>query len=354
MLDFESTPRSMMYQNKEVFIMVNKILGNTDIQISPVGLGCMGLSHAFGTPLEKSEAAENIKQAYEMGYTFFDTAECYTGTNPDGTTAYNEESVGMSIKSFRDKIVLATKCGVSFSDNKMILDSSPKAIRKAVEGSLKRLQTDYIDLYYQHRVDPNTEPETVAETMKELKKEGKIRAWGISCVEEDYLRRAHSVFPVSAVQNVYSVIDRETEKLFTVFEELGITLVAFTPLAKGFLSGRYQERPQFDHPEDNRSGRFQFSEEGFSYYQKALDLINNIAEEKNATMAQICLSWMIHKKPWIVPIPGTRSTERMKENLESADVFLSAEEIAKIDETLNKMGLENAATKRISGPDISK
>lgn len=334
--------------------MEKRILGNTNIEISPVGLGCMGLSHAFGTPLEKAEAAEKIQAAYDMGYTFFDTAECYTGTNPDGTTAYNEEAVGQGIKPFRDKIVLATKCGVKFTDKGMELDSSPAAIRKAIEGSLRRLQTDYIDLYYQHRVDPKVEPEVVADTMAKLKKEGKIRAWGISCVEEDYLRRAHAVCPVSAVQNVYSVIDRDTERLFPVFEELGITLVAFTPLAKGFLSGRYAERPTFDHPEDNRSGRFQFSEEGFVYYQQALDLIRSIAEEKSATMAQICLGWMIRKKPWIVPIPGTRSVERMKENLASADVALTAADIAKIDEALNKMGLADAAVRRMNRPQVSK
>lgn len=334
--------------------MTKHVLGNTHMEISPVGLGCMGLSHAFGTPLEKAEAAEKIQAAYEMGYTFFDTAQCYTGTNPDGTTAYNEEAVGMGIGAFREKIVLATKCGVRFDGDKMLLDSSPDTIRKSLEGSLKRLGTDYIDLYYQHRVDPKVEPETVAETMAQLKKEGKIRAWGISCVEEDYLRRAHAVCPVSAVQNVYSVIDRETEKLFPVFEELGITLVAFTPLAKGFLSGRYEERPQFHHPEDNRSGRFQFSEEGFRYYQQALDLIRCTAEEKDATMAQVCLAWMIHKKPWIVPIPGTRSVERMKENLTAADVALTAEEIAKIDTALDHMGLEDAAAKRIKKPEIVK
>jgi aryl-alcohol dehydrogenase-like predicted oxidoreductase len=334
--------------------MEKRILGNTNIEISPVGLGCMGLSHAFGTPLEKAEAAEKIQAAYDMGYTFFDTAECYTGTNPDGTTAYNEEAVGQGIKPFRDKIVLATKCGVKFTDMGMELDSSPSAIRKAIEGSLRRLQTDYIDLYYQHRVDPKVEPEVVAETMAQLKKEGKIRAWGISCVEKDYLRRAHAVCPVSAVQNVYSVIDRDTERLFSVFEELGITLVAFTPLAKGFLSGRYAERPTFDHPEDNRSGRFQFSEEGFQYYQQALDLIRSIAEEKSATMAQICLGWMIRKKPWIVPIPGTRSPERMKENLASADVALTAADIAKIDDALNKMGLADAAVRRMNRPQVSK
>ena len=327
--------------------MEKRILGNTSIELSPVGLGCMGLSHAFGTPLEKAEAAEKIKAAFEMGYTFFDTAECYTGTNPDGTTAYNEEAVGQGIKGFRDKIVLATKCGVRHMGDHLEMDSRPETIRKSIEGSLLRLQTDYIDLYYQHRVDPKVEPETVAETMAQLKKEGKIRAWGISRVDEDYLRRVHAVCPVSAVQNVYSVIDRDTERLFPVFEELGITLVAFTPLAKGFLSGRYAERPAFDHPEDNRGGRFQFSEEGFRYYQQALDLIRSTAEEKSATMAQVCLGWMIRKKPWIVPIPGTRNVERMKENLASADVALTAEDIAKIDEALNQMGLADAAARRI-------
>lgn len=334
--------------------MEKRMLGNTNIEVSPVGLGCMGLSHAFGTPLEKAEAANKIQSAYDMGYTFFDTAECYTGTNPDGTTAYNEDAVGEGIKGIRDKIVLATKCGVAFSDKGMLLDSSPAAIRRAIESSLKRLQTDYIDLYYQHRVDPKVEPEVVADTMAQLKKEGKIRAWGISCVEEEYLRRAHAVCPVSAVQNVYSVIDRDTERLFPVFEELNIILVAFTPLAKGFLSGRYAERPAFDHPEDNRGGRFQFSEEGFQYYQNALELIRSIAEEKSATMAQVCLGWMIRKKPWIVPIPGTRSTERMKENLASADITLTSGDIEKIDEVLNKMGLADAAAKRTNKPQISK
>lgn len=193
---------SVTIETEQMCKMEKRVLGNTNIEITPVGLGCMGLSHAFGTPLEKAEAADKIRAAYEMGYTFFDTAECYTGTNPDGTTAYNEEAVGEGIHSFRDKIVLATKCGVRFADNKMLLDSSPEMIRKSLEGSLKRLKTDYIDLYYQHRVDPKVEPEVVAETMAQLKKEGKIRAWGISCVEEDYLRRAYAVCPVSAAHNV--------------------------------------------------------------------------------------------------------------------------------------------------------
>lgn len=328
--------------------MKTRILGNTDIKISAVGLGCMGLSHAFGTPLEKEEAADKIRQAYEMGYTFFDTAECYTGTNPDGTTAYNEEAVGLGIRSFRDKIVLATKCGVRHMGDHLEMDSRPETIRRSVEGSLKRLGTDYIDLYYQHRIDPNVEPEIVAETMAQLMKEGKVLHWGVSCVGEEYLRRAHAVCPISAVQNMYSMIDRETESLFPVLEELNITLVAFTPLAKGFLSGRYEERPVFDNPEDNRSGRYQFSEDGFRYYQEALDLIRSTAEKKGVTMAQICLAWMLCKKPWIVPIPGTRTPSRMQENADASEIILTGDEIKALDDALNRMNLADTAARRIS------
>lgn len=322
-------------------------LGLTDMQVTPVGLGCMGLSHAFGTPLEKQEAADKIQAAYDMGYRFFDTAECYTGTNPDGTTAYNEEAVGIGIKGIRDKIILATKCGVIHSYSGLTMDSRPETIRKSIDGSLKRLQTDYVDLYYQHRIDPKVEPEVVAETMAELIKAGKIRAWGISCVNEEYLRRAHAVCPVSAVQEMYNLIDRKTEDLFPTIEGLGITLVAYTPLAKGFLSGSYLERPTFDHPEDNRGGRYQFSEEGFAAYQSVLNLIRGIAAEKNATLAQISLAWMISKKPWIVPIPGTRTPSRMQENLNAAKIGLTAAEVQAIDDALNALNLVNSSAKRI-------
>ncbi len=326
--------------------MQKRILAN-GMEVSAVGFGCMGLSHAFGTPLEKNDAAEKFRAAYDLGYTFFDTAECYTGTNPDGTTAYNEEVVGIGMKGIRDKIILATKCGVRFAEGKMLLDSSPETIRKSIEGSLKRLNTDYVDLYYQHRIDPSIEPEIVAETMGQLIKEGKIRSWGISCAGEEYIRRAHAVTPVTAVENVYSLIDRETENLFHVFEELNIALVAYTPLAKGFLSGRYTERPTFDHPEDNRSGRYQFSEEGFQKYQAVLDVIRGIADEKNATLAQIALAWMLNKKPWIIPIPGTRTPSRMKENLDASDVILTPAELTNIDSALDALKLVDAATARI-------
>lgn len=327
--------------------MKYKTLGKTGIKISAVGLGCMGLSHAFGTPLGKREAADKVRAAFDLGYTFFDTAECYTGTNPDGTTAYNEEAVGEGIRGIRDKIVLCTKCGVRHLGDHLEMDSRPETLRKSLEGSLKRLGTDYIDLYYQHRVDPKVEPEVVAETMAQFIKEGKIRAWGISAVGEDYLRRANAVCPVSAVQNMYSLIDRDTETLFPALEELGVTLVAFTPLAKGFLSGKYLERPTFDHPEDNRSGRYQFSEEGFVYYQAVLELIRSMAQEKGATMAQIALAWMMCRKPWIVPIPGTRNVSRMEENAKASDITLTPQEVEQIDGALDQMHLASTASRRV-------
>lgn len=327
--------------------MQYKTLGKTGMKISGVGLGCMGLSHAFGTPLGKREAADKVRAAFDLGYTLFDTAECYTGTNPDGTTAYNEEAVGEGIRGIRDKIVLCTKCGVRHLGDHLEMDSRPETLRKSLEGSLKRLGTDYIDLYYQHRVDPKVEPEVVAETMAQFIKEGKIRAWGISAVGEDYLRRANAVCPVSAVQNMYSLIDRDTETLFPALEELGVTLVAFTPLAKGFLSGKYLERPTFDHPEDNRSGRYQFSEEGFVYYQAVLELIRSMAQEKGATMAQIALAWMMCRKPWIVPIPGTRNVSRMEENAKASEIILTPQEVEQIDGALDQMHLASTASRRI-------
>ena len=326
--------------------MESRVLGK-DLKVSPVGLGCMGMTHAYGAPADEKEMAKLLEKAVDMGYTFFDTAECYTGVRPDGTTAYNEELVGAALKPYRDKVVIATKCGVRHLGDRLEVDCSPQAIRKAVEGSLRRLQTDHIDLYYQHRVDPKVEPEVVAETMAQFIKEGKIRAWGISAVGEDYLRRANAVCPVTAVQNMYSLVDRDTEKLFPALEELGITLVAFSPLAKGFLSGKYLERPTFDHPEDNRSGRYQFSEEGFVYYQAVLELIRSMAQEKGATMAQIALAWMMCRKPWIVPIPGTRNVSRMEENAKASDITLTPQEVEQIDGALDQMHLASTASRRI-------
>lgn len=307
--------------------------------MSAVGLGCMGITHASGAPMSVNDGVKVIEQAYDMGYTLFDTAECYTGVNPDGTVAYNEEVVGQALRPIRNKVVLATKCGVQHGQDGLIVDSRPETIRKSVEGSLKRLHTDYIDLYYQHRIDPKVSPEEVAGTMAELIKEGKIRAWGISEVNEEYLRRAHAVCPVAAIQNRYSMIARWYEDLFPVVEELGVAYVAFSPMANGFLTGRYNKDSVFEQGSDYRSNMPQYTEEGFEKGQELLSLLNELAEEKQATSAQISLAWMLCRKPFIIPIPGSRKPERLKENFGAADISLTAEEVAAIDKKLDTMSI---------------
>lgn len=219
----------------------------------------------------------------------------------------------------------------------LIPDSRPDSIRKAVEGSLKRLQTDHIDLYFQHRIDPAVDPEEVAGVMADLIREGKITHWGISEADEDYLRRAHAVCPVTAVQNRYSMMARSHENLFPVLEELGVGLVAFSPMANGFLTGRYGKGEAFDKKYDYRASMPQFTDEGVERNQTLLKLLHNMAERKKATPAQISLAWMLCKKPWIVPIPGTRRPERMKENADSADIGLTTAEIQSLDEALDSM-----------------
>lgn len=243
--------------------MEHRMIGNSALEVSAIGLGCMGITHASGTPMSIKDGAKVIEQAYDMGYTLFDTAECYTGINSDGSIAYNEEVVGQALRPIRNKIVLATKCGVQHGKNRLIVDSRPETIRKSVEGSLKRLQTDYIDLYYQHRIDPAVSPEEVAETMEKLIQEGKIRAWGISETNEEYLRRAHAVCPVAAIQNRYSMMARWHENLFPVVEELGVAYVAFSPMANGFLTGRYSKDSVFEQGTDYRSNMPQYTAEGF-------------------------------------------------------------------------------------------
>lgn len=309
-----------------------------DLTVSAVSLGCMGMTHAYGAPSDEKEMIERIREAFDLGYTMFDTAECYTGTNPDGSTAYNEELVGKALEPIRDKVIIATKCGVFWDENgKMIRDSSPASIRRSVEGSLTKLKTDHIDLYYQHRIDENVSPEEVAETMKQLMQEGKITHWGISQTGEEYLRRAHAVCPVTAIQNRYSMITREYEPLFPVLEELNIGLVAFSPLGNGFLSGAYSKKDKFTDPLDFRSHMKQYTDEGFDAYGELLKLIHAMAEEKGVTDAAVSLAWMIDRKPYIVPIPGTRKSSRLKENASAADVNLNAEEIGKLDTLLNQL-----------------
>ncbi len=312
-------------------------IGKSGLTVNPVGLGCMGFSHAYGAPTEKNEAISMIRKAYEMGYDFFDTAECYIGTNADGSTSYNEELVGVALRDVRKHVVIATKFGVAHGSNGLIMDSKPETIRKSVEGSLKRLGVDVIDLYYQHRIDPNIEPETVAEVMNDLIKEGKIRYWGISETTEDYLRRADKVCPVSAVQNRYSMLAREHEKLFTVLEELDVVLVAFSPLGNGFLTGKYDASSKFEAVVDYRSHMPQYTEEGFKAAESLMKRLDELATEKGATNGQISLAWMICKKPYIIPIPGSRKEERLRENIGSAEVSLSEAEITELDELLDRL-----------------
>lgn len=275
-----------------------------------------------------------------MGYTFFDTAQCYTGERADGTIAHNEDVVGKALAPVRDEVVIASKFGVQHGPNKTLLvDSSPATIRAALEESLHRLRTDHIDLYYQHRIDPKVEPETVAGVMAELIEEGKIRAWGISEANEDYLRRAHAVCPVAAVQNRYSMMARWHEGLFPVLEELGIAFVAFSPLANGFLTGAYSSKTQFGGAQDYRAGMPQYTEEGERRARPLVDAVAELAAAHNATPAQVSLAWMLAKKPYIIPIPGSRKPERLRQNLEAANVGLSSGEVARIDALLDGLDL---------------
>ena len=304
----------------------------------------MGMSHAYGAPADRRDMAELLSDAVDIGYTFFDTAESYgTAASPHD----NEELLGEALKPFRDRIVLATKFGISFENpntsgtHAVITDSRPEVIRRSVEGSLRRLQADHIDLYYQHRTDPEVEPETVASVMADLIKEGKILHWGISEASEEYLRRAHRVCPVTAVQNRYSMMARWNESLFPVLEELGVGFVAFSPLANGLLSLYYTANDSFDAADDYRASMPQFRKESFGRNRELFALIDGLAEREHATPAQIALAWMLCKKPWIVPIPGTRKLSRLKENIGAADIQLSAEEIKDMDSALDTMRMSD-------------
>ena len=315
-----------------------RTLGMSGLRVSAVGLGCMGLSHAYGTPVKKEEFMSLLADSVDMGYTFFDTAEVYgTPDNPH----LNEEMVGEALKPYRDRVVIATKFGIRFDhpeqpgNHPLITDSRPMAIREAVEGSLRRLRTDHIDLYYQHRIDRNVAPEVVADTMAQLIKEGKILHWGISEATEDYLRRAHKVCPVAAVQNRYSMMARWHDSLFPVCEELGVGFVAFSPLANGVLSECYNAESKFDAQTDYRAAMPQYQKDSFEKNKWLFEMIEQLAMEKHATPAQISLAWMMSKKPWIVPIPGTRCLCRLKDNIGAADICFSQEEVAVIDKALS-------------------
>lgn len=315
--------------------MDSRFLGK-DLEVSPIGLGCMGFSHAYGTATDEGTAVKAIQQAVEMGYTFFDTAECYIGENADGSISYNEKLVGKALAPYRNKVKIATKCGVKHENRQLLLDSRPETIKESIDGSLERLGVDHVDIYYQHRIDPNVEPEEVAGVMAELIKEGKITHWGISETNEEYLRRAHAVCPVTCIQNRYSMMARWHESLFPVLEELNIGYVAFSPLANGILSDAFAKGDKFDK-EDYRSIMPQYSDEAFEQNRELLLLIRNLATEKNATPAQVSLAWILGKKPYIVPIPGSRKTDRIKENLGAAEIILTEDEVGAIDDKLRCM-----------------
>lgn len=313
--------------------MKYRYLGDSNIKISVLGLGCMGMTHAYGAPSDENKMIRLIHSAVDIGITFFDTAECYIGIGTDGHTMYNEELVGKALKDCRSKVVLATKFGVRHNDDSSLAtDSRPETIRKSVEGSLKRLGTDYIDLYYQHRIDPKIPPEEVADVMRDLIREGKIRAWGVSEADENYIRRADTVCHMVAVQNRYSMMYRSYAPLIPVLSEMGIAFVAHSPLANGFLSGRYDRNSEFDSRYDYRSGMPQFQPENIDKNRTLLCLSNDLAKSKHATSAQISLAWLMAKG--IIPIPGTRRPERLKENASASEIILSAAETTDIDKAL--------------------
>lgn len=319
-------------------------LGNRGLRVSAIGLGCMGMSHAYGAPADHREMAELLAKAMDMGYDFFDTAEVYgTPDNPHD----NEELLGNALKPYRNKVVIATKFGIRFDKESgrvpypLLPDSRPETIRRSVEGSLRRLRTDYIDLYYQHRPDPNVPIEDVAGTVRDLIKEGKVLYWGLSEASEEDIRRANAVCPLTAVQDRYSMMARWHEALFPVLEELGIGLVAFSPLANGLLSDRYNAASHFEAGTDYRAGMPQFQPDSYDKNHDLLQLIRRIAAEKNATPAQISLAWMLCKKPWIVPIPGTRKLDRLQENAGATDVMLTDAEVKQIDKALDAMPMSD-------------
>jgi aryl-alcohol dehydrogenase-like predicted oxidoreductase len=311
-------------------IMKKRKLGKSDLEVAAIGFGCMGLNYAYSNTLEKKDSIALIRAAVEKGVTLFDTAEMYGPYT-------NEELVGEALAPFRDKVVIATKFGIKIQDGKQVQDSSPAHIRKSVEGSLKRLNIEVIDLYYQHRVDVNTPIEEVANTIKELIKEGKIKNWGLSEAGVQTIRRAHAVHPVTAVESEYSLWwRRPEEELIPTLEELGIGLVPFSPLGKGFLTGKISKDAKFEK-DDFRSIVPRFTSENLEANQGLIDLLNKIAEQKNATPAQVALAWLLAQKPFIVPIPGTTKLHRLEENIGAATIVLTNNELSEIHSTLEKI-----------------
>lgn len=308
-------------------------LGSKKLRVSAIGLGCMGMSHGYGPAADKNEMISLIRKAYELGVTFFDTAECYG-------PYVNEELVGEALEPIRDKVVIATKFGIQINDDgQQILNSRPEQIRKSVEGSLKRLRTDHIDLYYQHRVDTDVAIEEVAGTVGDLIHEGKILHWGLSEAGIQTICRAHAVLPLTAIQSEYSMFWREPEdKLLLMLADLGIGLVPFSPLGKGFLTGTVGKEAHFEK-EDFRSVVPRFMSENIAANLKLVDFIQEVAFVKNITCAQVALSWLMAQKPWIVSIPGSRSLKHLTDNISAAEVEYTNEEMKNINERLSQIVL---------------
>jgi aryl-alcohol dehydrogenase-like predicted oxidoreductase len=312
-------------------------LGNSNLEVSAIGLGCMGLNFSYGPAPDRKEMIALIRKAVELGVTFFDTAEVYGPFT-------NEELVGEALAPFRNRVVIATKFGFALDPNGgpqwTGLNSRPEHIRKVVEGSLKRLKTDVIDLLYQHRVDPKVPIEDVAGTVKDLIKEGKVKHFGLSEAGVQIIRRAHVVQPVTALQSEYSLWWREPEaEIFPVLEEHGIGFVPFSPLGRGFLTGKINANTTFDKT-DFRSTVPRFTPENMKANQAMVDLISQFATRKNATPAQIALAWLLAQKPWIVPIPGTTKVNRLEENLGAVTVKLSADELRGIRTAASKIKIQ--------------
>jgi len=317
--------------------MKKRKLGKSNLEVSALGLGCMGLSFAYGQPVDKQSGISLLRSAVERGITFFDTAEAYGPFT-------NEELVGEALAPFRDQVVIATKFGFNLSpEGKQVgVDSRPAHIKDVANASLKRLKTDVIDLFYQHRVDPNVPIEDVAGTVKELIAEGKVRHFGLSEAGMQTLRRAHAVQPVAALQNEYSLWTRGPEaEVLPTCEELGIGFVPFSPLGRGFLTGKIDENTTFDK-NDFRNIVPRFTPEARKANQALVDLLRRIAEQKNATPAQIALAWLLAQKPWIVPIPGTTKLHRLEENTGAVEIELTPDDLLQIESAASQITVQGA------------
>lgn len=314
--------------------MKHRQLGQSGLEVSALGFGCMGLSFGYGPGLDRAAGVQLIRQAFERGVTFFDTAEAYG--------ALNEEMVGEALQPVRDQVVIATKFGFRNGDSKSGLDSRPERIRVVVETSLRRLRTDHIDLLYQHRVDPQVPMEDVAGTVKALIAEGKVRHFGLSEAGVESIRRAHAVQPVAALQSEYSLWWREPEQaILSVLEELGIGFVPFSPLGKGFLTGAINASTEFSK-DDFRNIVPRFTPEARQANQALIDALTVIAQARRVTLAQVALAWLLARKSWIVPIPGTTKLYRLEENLAAAEVELDVDDLQRIAEALAGIAIEGA------------